>query len=103
MVYQMTTSLVCIHGQNFLRNSDQGPGKMRFYSTHLVEAENPKLAEILARKLIHNDNRLENGILNVESGPLIIHLESVSDVSAIGFDTQNRVHSFYWKDEDIEK
>ena len=99
----MTTYLVCLHGQNFLRNSDEGPKRMQFYSTRLVEAENPRLAEILALKLIHNDTRLQNGILNKESDPPFICLKSVNEVSAIGYDAQNRAHSFYWKDEDIEK
>jgi hypothetical protein len=99
----MTTHLVCLHGQNFLRNSDEGPRKMQFYSTRLVEAENPKLAENLARKLIQNDQRLQNGILNEESDPPFIRLKSVREVSSIGYDAQDRAHSFYWKDEDIEK
>ena len=99
----MATYLVRLHGQNFLMGSDQGPRKMRFYSTRLVEAENPIRAETLARDLIRNDSRLQNGILNEESEPPLIYLESVSEVSAMAYDAQNRAHSFYWEDENIEK
>ena len=99
----MTIYLVRLHGQNFLKAGDQGPRKMRFYSTRLVEADNPRLAETLAREMIRNDTRLQNGVLNEESDPPLIYLESVSEVSAMAYDAQNRAHSFYWEDENIEK
>ncbi len=100
---EMTTYLVRLHGQNFLMGGDQGPRKMRFYSTRLVEAENPRRAEIIARDLIRNDTRLKNGVLNKESDPPMIYLESVSEVSAMAYDAQNRAHSFYWEDDNIEE
>ena len=96
----MTTYLVRLNGQNFLMSGYQGPRKMRFYSTRIVEAENPRRAEALARDLIHNDARLQNKILNDVSDPPLIYLESVSEVSAMAYDAQNRAHSFYWEDEE---
>jgi len=99
----MTTYLVRLHGQNFLMDGDQRPRKMRFHSTRLVEAENPRRAEILARDLIRNDTRLKNGVLNKESDPPSIHIESVSEVSAMAYDAQNRAHSFYWEEESINE
>ena len=99
----MTTYLVRLHGQNFLKAGDQGPKKMRFYSTRLIEADNPTLAETLAREMIRKDTSLINDVLNEESDPPLIYLESVSEVPAIGYDAQNRAHSLYWEDEDIEK
>ena len=99
----MTTYLVRLHGQNFLKIGEQGLKKMRFYSTCLVEAENPRLAETLAREMIRNDTRLQNGLMNEESDPPLIYLESISEVSATAYDAQNRAHSIHWEDEDIEK
>ena len=99
----MTTYLVRLNGQNFLMDGDEGPRKKRFYTTRLVEAENPKRAETLARDLIRNDISLQNSVLNEVSDPPMIYLESVSEVSAMAYDAQNRAHSFYWKDEDTEK
>ena len=99
----MTTYLVRLNGQNFLMDGDEGPRKKRFYMTRLVEAENPKRAETLARDLIRNDISLQNSVLNEVSDPPMIYLESVSEVSAMAYDAQNRAHSFYWKDEDTEE
>ena len=99
----MTTYLVRLNGQNFLMDGDEGPRKKRFYTTRLVEAENPKRAETLARDLISNDIGLQNSVLNEESDPPMIYLESVSEVSAMAYDAQNRAHSFYWKDVDTEE
>ena len=99
----MTTYLVRLNGQNFLMDGDEGPRKKRFYTTRLVEAENPKRAETLARDLILNDISLQDSVLNEVSDPPTIYLESVSEVSAMAYDAQNRAHSFYWKDEDAEE
>ena len=99
----MATYLVRLNGQNFLMDGDEGPRKKRFYMTRLVEAENPKRAETLARDLIRNDISLQNSVLNEVSDPPMIYLESVSEVSAMAYDAQNRAHSFYWKDKDTEE
>jgi len=99
----MTTYLVRLNGQNFLMDGDGGPRKKRFYSTRLVEAENPKRAETLARDLIRNDTSLQNSLLNEVSDSPMIYLDSVSEVSAMAYDAQNRAHSFYWEDEDTEE
>ena len=45
----MTTYLVRLTGRNFLVKGDEGPRKMRFYATRLVEADTPGRAETLAR------------------------------------------------------
>lgn len=95
----MTTYLVCLNGKNFLINDDEGPKKKRFRSTRLVEAENQNRAEALARELISNDPRLKKTILNEESDPPVIYLESVSEVPAMAYDAQNRANSFYWEKE----
>ena len=98
----MTTYLVRLHGRNFLKIGEQGLKKMRFFSTRLVEAENPRLAETLAHEMVRNDTRLQNGLMNEESDPPLIYLESISEVSAAAYDAQNRAHSIYWEDEDVE-
>ena len=95
----MTTYLVRLKGQNFLIDSGEGPRKKRFRATRLVEAENQKLAEDFARDLIINDPRVGN-ILNEESDPPVIHLESISKVPAMAYDAQNRANSFYWENEE---
>ena len=56
----MTTYLVRLNGQNFFMDGDVGPLKKRFIATRLVEAENPKQAETLARELIRNHINLKN-------------------------------------------
>ena len=99
----MSTYLVRLIGKNFLMDSNQEPRKRRFYSTRLVDAENPKQAETLARNLIRNDPRLQNSVLNDESDPPMIYLDSIKEVPAMTYDAQNRAHSFYWKDEDTEE
>jgi hypothetical protein len=99
----MTTYLVRLNGQNFLMEGDGGPIKKRFIATRLVEAENPKQAETLARELIRNHTNLKNSVLNEVSDPPMINLESVSEVSAMAYDAQNRAHSIFWKDEDSEE
>ena len=96
----MATYLVCLNGKNFLIDGDGGPRKKRFRSTRLVEAENQIRAEALARELISNDPRLQKPILNEESDPPVIHLESVNEVPAMSYDAQNRANSFYWDNED---
>ncbi len=82
---------------------DRGSRKKRFYATRLVEAENAKRAEALARDLIRNDTGLQNSVLNEEPDPPMIYLESVSEVSATAYDAQNRAHSLFWEDENIEE
>ena len=99
----MTTYLVRLKGQNFLIDSGEGPKKKRFKSTRLVEAENKKLAEDLARDLIINDPRLKNILMNEESNPPIIYCESVSEISAIAYDAQRRAHSIYWEDDNSNR
>ena len=96
----MTTYLVRLNGQNFLIDGDEGPRKKRFCSTQLVEAEDQDRAETLARELIINDPRLKDSVLNQESDPPMIYIESVSEISAMAYDAQNRAHSFYWENED---
>jgi hypothetical protein len=95
----MATYLVCLNGQNFLIDSKEGPRKKQFRSTRLVEAENKNLAETLARELISKDSRIQNFVLNEESDPPEIYLDSVSEVSAMAYDAQNRANSFFWENE----
>ena len=98
----MSTYLVRLKGQNFLINGDEGPKKKRFYMTRLVEAENPKRAETLTREMVTTDPMLQNAVLNEVSDPPLVSLESISEVAAMAYDTQNRAHSFFWEDEDTE-
>ena len=98
----MSTYLIRLKGQNFLMDGDEGPRKKRFFVTRLVEAENPKRAETLAREMVSTDHSLQNSVLNEVSDPPIVSLESISEVSAIAFDAQNRAHSFFWEDEETE-
>ena len=98
----MSTYLVRLKGQNFLMDGDEGPRKKRFYVTRLVEAENPKRAETLARDLVSTDPMFQNSVLNEVSNPPLVSLESVSEVTAMAYDAQNRAHSFFWEDEDTE-
>ena len=95
----MATYLVCLNGKNFLVDDDESPRKKRFRSTRLVEAENQNRAEAIARELLSNDRRIGN-ILNEESDPPVIHLESVIEVPAMAYDAQKRANSFYWENED---
>lgn len=81
----MTTYLVRLNGQNFLMDGDEGAIKKRFISTRIVEAENPKQAENLARDLIRNHIDSKNSVLNDVSDPPIIDLEGVSEVSAMAY------------------
>jgi len=97
----LTTYLVCLKGNNFLIDGDDGPKKKRFRSTRLVETENQNRAEALARELISNDPRLQNAIvLNAESKPPVTHLESIIEVSAMAYDAQNRANSFSWENKE---
>jgi hypothetical protein len=73
----MATYLDRLIGQIFLMDSDKGPRKSRVYSTRLVDEENPKRAETLARNLIRNDPRLQNSLLNDESDPPVITLTAL--------------------------
>jgi hypothetical protein len=98
----MSTYLIRLKGQNFLVDGDEGPRKKRFYVTRLVEAENPKRAETLALEMVNTDHSLQNSVLNEVSDPPIVSLESISEVSAIAYDAQNRAHSFFWEYEDTE-
>ena len=96
----MTTYLVCLNGKNFLIDSEEGPTKKQFHSTRLVEADNKNLAEAYARELISNDPRIKKNVLNDESDPPVIYLESVYEVPATAYDAQNRANSIYWENED---
>ena len=94
----MATYLVCLTGNNFLMDNGELSKKKRFRSVRLVEAENRHQAEAIARELISSDSRLGN-ILNEESDPPVILLESIKKVPAMAYDAQNRANSFYWEDE----
>lgn len=52
--------------------------------------------------MVITNGRLQNSVLNEVSDPPIVYLESVSEVTAMSYDAQNRAHSFYWEDEDIK-
>ena len=99
----MTTYLVRLAGRNFLRDGEGGLRKKRLYTTRLVEAENPKRAETLAFELIRNDTDLWDSVVNEVSDPPMIHLESVSEISATAFDAGNRAYVLYWEDEGPEE
>lgn len=99
----MTTYLVRLNGRNFLMDGEGGSRKKRFDTTRLVEAENPKRAETLALDLIRNDDDLWNSVLNETSDPPKISLESVSKISAMVYDAQNRACATYWEDEDTQE
>ena len=96
----MATYLVNFTGRNFLIDGDEGMKKRRFPSTRLVEAENPKHAETIAREFIRNDPRIQRSLLNEESDLPEIHLESVIEVPAMAYDAQNRANSIHWESED---
>jgi hypothetical protein len=96
----MSTYLVCLNGKNFLIDGHDGPMKKQFRSTRLVEAENQNRAEAIARELISNDRRFQISVLNEESDPPVIHLESIREVPALAYDAQNRANSFFWEDDD---
>jgi hypothetical protein len=96
---EMATYLVCLNAKNFLVDDDEFPKKKGFRTTRLVEAENPKRAEAIARELLGNDPRLAD-ILNEASDPPVIHLESVIEVPAMAYDAQKRANAFYWENED---
>jgi hypothetical protein len=98
----MSTYLVRLTGKNFLIDDAKGATKKRFRSTRLVEAENEKRAEAIARSFIRNDPHLDIVILNGASDPPIIELESVTEVPALAYDAQNRANSFYWEN-DVER
>ena len=98
----MTTYLVCLTGKNFLMNSDEGPRKKQFRSTRLVEAESQNQAEVIARELIRNDPCFHKSVLNEESDPPVIYLESVSEVPAMAYDAQNRANALFWGNDDSE-
>jgi len=53
--------------------------------------------------MISTDPRLQNSVLNEVSDPTMIYLESVSEVTAMAYDAQNRAHSFFWQDEENEE
>lgn len=93
----MTTYLVRLKGQNFLMGSDGGPRKMGFYTTRLVDAENPKRAETLALEYLRSDARLRNTVLNKASDPPMIDLDSVSEIPAAAYDAQNRANALHWE------
>ena len=86
--------------KNFLIDGDEGIKKRRFRSTRLVEAENQKRAETIAREFIRNDPRLKHAVLNEASDPPEIRLESVIEVPAMAHDAQNRANSIHWENED---
>ena len=96
----MTTYLVCLKGKNFLLDGDGGPWKKRFHSTRRVEAENQNRAEAIARELFKKDTRLQESVLNEESDPPVIYLESVSEVTDMAYDAQNRANSFFWENDE---
>lgn len=96
----MTTYLVHLTGKNSLIDGEKGPRKRRFRLTRLVEAENQKRAETIALEFIRNEPRLQHSVLNEESDPSEIHLESVSEVPAMAYDAQNRANSIHWESED---
>ncbi len=70
------------------------------HSLWIVETENKNLAETLARELISTDPRIQKLVLNEESDPPVIYLESICEVCAMAYDAQNRASSFYWENED---
>jgi hypothetical protein len=84
-------------------SGDEGPRKKRFSVTRIVEAENSKRAETIAREMISKDHRLKDSVLNKASDPPVVYLESVSELPAMAYDAQNRAHSFIWRDENGEE
>lgn len=73
-----------IEGKNFLINIDGQDKKVGFFTTRYVEAENSNEAELSAISLIKNDPKLKDNILNTNSDPPAIILESVSEVNDFG-------------------
>ena len=96
----MTTYLVHITGKNFLIDGEKGKKKRRFRATRLIEAENQKRAETIAREFLRNDPRLKYSVLNEESDPPEILLDSVIEVPAMAYDAQNRANSIHWEIDD---
>ena len=99
----MSNYLVRLEGRNFLINGERGPRKKRFSATRLVEARSPAQAEAVMREMIPEDIDHQQDVLNVDSDPPEILLESVTAISSAAYDAQRRAKAFYWEDEDNEK
>ena len=99
----MTAYLVRLNGQNFLMDGKGGPRKKQFCATRLVDAENPKQAEMLALDFIRNDARLKKKVLNEVSDPPRINVESIIKLSATAYDAQRRANALYWLDDDTKE
>jgi hypothetical protein len=72
---------VFVRGENFLLNLDEVDQKLGFYTTRYVEAQNEEAAEYVVMNLLRGDPKLQKGVLNDRSDPMM-HAEKVEEIDS---------------------
>ena len=91
---------VFVCGQNFLLNLDGKVGKVGFYTTRFVEAQNDHEAEENAISTLRNDPTLRDGVLNEKSDAPMLFVEEIAELDSFdGLTLPGTGFSFYTGDE----
>jgi hypothetical protein len=86
---------VLVHGQNVLVALEGEPQKVGFFTTRIVEANDPEEAELYAFNLIAADDKLRDLTRNSADDPPTFSIEDLQEVG-IGFDYPKNIgFSFY--------
>ena len=87
---------VFIRGENFLLNIDGNAGKVGFYTTRFVEAQNDHEAEENAISTLRNDPTLREGVLNQKSDAPMLFVEEIIELDSFdGLNLPGTGFSFY--------
>ena len=81
--WHMSTYRVLLNGENFLIEWDGQPSKTGFYTTRVVEADNPDEAETIAVEIIKQDARLRSITLNGKEDSPMIYVDEIEEVSSL--------------------
>jgi hypothetical protein len=95
----MSKYRVLINGENFLINFDGQVQKVGFYTSRIVDAQNPEEAELTSVALVKGDSALKGFVLNERDDSPMLYAEEIEEIEKSG--SQKNVNTgFSWYTED---
>ena len=95
----MSKYQVGINGENFLVNLDGEVRKLGFYTSRIVDAKNPKEAELVAVDNVRGDSALKGIVLNERDDSPMIYAEEIEEIKEFDFENDINI-GFSWYTED---
>ncbi len=77
---------------------EDGPKRMGFYTTRIIEAPDAEAAELAAVEMLRGDERLRGNVNDPSDSP-VLHAEEVSEIADADPSLPNAGYAFFEHDE----